>query len=271
LRLARGLQYLCGMTRPRLTLGPLVVDRISTSTALALIDGLMRHGRGGFVVTPGVEQLVLAERLPRLRAAYKSASLSLGGGRGLQLLAWALGRPIPERISGPDFLFSLAQHAANRDYGVFLLGASEKVSAAVAERLTEQFPGLRIVGQDSSQWPNAQPKRLLQKVRASGANIVLVGLGCPQQEAWMLQHAEDIRPAMAFGLGNALDVVAQEAQLTPHWMSRVGMGKGYRVLRRLFSNGKAFCTGCRRLIPLFLRIVSQRHRPSQQRAAAVSV
>ena len=258
------------MTQLRLTLGPLVVDRITTSHALARVDGLVRHGRGGFIVSPNADQLMLADRLPRLREAYRKASISLANGRVLQLMSLALRRPLPERISGPDFLFSLAQHAVERDYGVFLFGASEAVSEKVSQKLTEQFPGLRIVGQDSSVWPNPHPKRLLRKIRESGAQIVIVGLGCPQQEAWMLQHAEHIQPAVAFGLGSALDVVAEEAKLTPRWMTRVGIGWSYRMVCEPCRLAHRYLTSHRRVVPLFLSMASRRLRGSYRRAAAVS-
>jgi len=258
------------MTQLRLTLGPLVVDRITTSRALARIDGLIRHGRGGFVVSPNADHLLHADRLPRLREAYRSASISLANGRVLQLISMALSRPIPERISGPDFLFSLAQHAVARDYGVFLFGASESVSAKVAQKLQEQFPGLRIVGQDSSVWPNSHPRQLLRKIRASGAQLVIVGLGCPQQEAWMLQHAEDIQPAVAFGLGSALDVVAEEAKLTPRWMSRVGIGWSYHLVCETCRLAHSYATRYRGIVPLFLRMVSMRLRGPKRRVQAVS-
>jgi N-acetylglucosaminyldiphosphoundecaprenol N-acetyl-beta-D-mannosaminyltransferase len=258
------------MTQLRLTLGPLVVDRITTSRALARIDGMIRHGRGGFVVSPNADHLLHADRLPRLQKAYRQASISLANGRVLQLIALAFGRPIPEPISGPDFLFSLAQHAVERDYGVFLFGASESVSAKVSQKLQEQFPGLRIVGQDSSAWPNPHPRPLLRKIRESGAKLVIVGLGCPQQEAWMLQHAEDIQPAVAFGLGSALDIVAQEAKLTPRWMSRLGIGWSFHLVCEPCRMAHSYATKYRRIVPLFLRMFSRRLRGPQGQVETVS-
>jgi exopolysaccharide biosynthesis WecB/TagA/CpsF family protein len=258
------------MTRFRLSLGPLVVDRVSTSNALARIDGMIRHGRGGFVVNPSASQLALAERLPRLRAAYTKSSLSLASGRLLQLASLALRRPLPERFSGPDFLFALAAHAERRNYAVFLVGASERVSTTVAERLTEQFPGLRIVGQDSSVWPNPNPRQLVRKIRASGAQLVILGFESPNQEAWMLQHNEDIQPAVAFGLGSALEVVAQEARLTPRWMSRMGIGWSYSLVCEPCRAVMQYMTGGRRLLPLLVRVISMRLRGPKRSTAAVS-
>lgn len=248
------------MPRTRTPIGPLVVDRITTSNALARVDGLIRHGRGGYVVTPNAEQLLLAERLPRLRESYRNSSLSIAEGRGLRLISYMLGRPMPERGSGVDFLQKLVGHAVARDYGVFLVGSSEATSAKVAEQLVERFPRLRIVGRDTSPWPHANQKQLMRSIRESGAQIVIVGHGCPTQEAWMLQHAEDIQPAIAFGLSNALETLIEEAKVAPRWMSRLRLGWSYRIA----------CGPCRlvhryvldhlRVAPLFLRVMAARGR-----------
>lgn len=257
-----------GMPRTRTPIGPLVVDRITTSNALARIDGLIRHGRGGFVVTPNGHQLLLAERLPRLREAYRKSALSIAEGRGLRWLSSVLRRPMPERVSKSDFLHKLAGHAVARDYGVFLVGSSETASAKVAEQLVERFPGLRILGRDTSPWPNVNQKQLMRRIRESGAQIVIVGHGCPTQEAWMVQHAEDIQPAIAFGLSNALEKLAAEAKVAPRWMSRLGLGWSYSFV----------CEPCRlvqryvlvnfRVAPLLLRVMASRVRGVQRRPMA---
>jgi N-acetylglucosaminyldiphosphoundecaprenol N-acetyl-beta-D-mannosaminyltransferase len=260
-----------GMTRKLVPLGPLAVDRITTSRALARIDGLIRHGRGGFVVTPNVDHIVLANQLPRLREAYKKASLSLADGQPLLWMSRALGRPIPEKISGSDFIYTLAAHAVARDYGVFLYGASEAVSAKAAEVLTERFPGLRIVGRDTTAWPNAHPERVVQKIKDSGAQIVIVALGCPKQEAWMLQHSSDIRPAMAFGLGGSLDFVAGKVKRAPRWMSRSGLEWSYRLAREPRRMAHRYLVRDRKIVPLFLGMLATRLRGPRRRVAAVSV
>lgn len=259
------------MTRTRTPIGPLVVDRMTTSNALARIDGLIRHGRGGFVVNPNAEQLMLAERLPRLREAYRKSSLSIAQGQSLRWMSLALRRPIPERISGVDFLLNLAEHAAARDYGVFLVGSSEAVSAKVAEQLQARFPGLRIVGRDTSAWPHSHPQRLMRRIRESGAKIVLVGHGCPVQEAWMLQHSEHIQPAVAFGVTSGFEKLAAEAKSAPRWMSRIGLAWSYHYV----------CTPCRvmhryvvehvRIAPLFLRVLVARLRGVQRRPITLPV
>jgi len=259
------------MPRKLVQLGPLAVDRITTGEALSRIDGLLRDGRGGFVVTPNVDHIVLAHQIPRLREAYRRAALSLADGQPLLWMSRALGRPIPEKISGSDFIWSLAERAAERDWGVFLYGASEAVSVEAAAALVARYRTLRIVGRDTSVWPNARPQTLIEKIKESGAHVVIVALGCPKQEAWMLQHELAISPAVAFGLGGSLDFVAGRIPRAPRWMSRSGLEWSYRLAREPRRMAQRYLVRDRKIIPLFLRMLADRALGAGRRAGSVPV
>ena len=259
------------MTRKLIQLGPLAVDRISLPQALSRIEGLIRDRRGGFVVTPNVDHIVLAHQLPRLREAYRRASLSLADGQPLLWMARALGRPIPEKISGSDFIWTLAERAAERGWRVFLYGGSEAVSAQAAAVLSARYPALRIVGRDTSAWPSAQSQDVVEKIRTSGADIVIVALGCPKQESWMLQHGGAIAPALALGLGGSLDFVAGKVPRAPRWMSRAGLEWSYRLAREPRRMAHRYLVRDRKIVPLFLRMLADRALSSSRRSASVSV
>lgn len=246
------------MTNKRFPLGPVVVDRVSVPQALARIDGLVRHGRGGYVVTPTVNDVVLAQRLPRLREAYRQASLSLANGRPLRWMVRALGRSIPGSETGTGFIETLASHAVSRDWGVFLFGGTEDVSARAAAALEARYPGLRVVGRDTSAWPNSSPKALVRKIKESGAKIVIVDLGSPLQEAWMLQHADLIRPALAFGLGGALESLAGRSSTTPRWLARVGLSWLHRIVREPRRTAQRYLVQPPKMVPVLLNAVASR-------------
>jgi N-acetylglucosaminyldiphosphoundecaprenol N-acetyl-beta-D-mannosaminyltransferase len=259
------------MTRLLTHLGPLAVDRVTTPQALARVDLLLQARRGGFVVTPNVDHIVLASERPALREAYRRASLSLADGQPLLWMSRALGQPIPEKISGSDFIWTLAQRAAERSWGVFLYGASEAVSTDAAAALMARFPTLRIVGRDTSVWPGPDSAQVVEKIRASGANLVIVALGCPKQEAWMMEHAAAISPAVAFGLGGSLDFVAGRIPRAPRWMSRAGLEWTYRLAREPRRMAHRYLVRDAKIVPLFMRMFRDRRRTAGRRVHGVPV
>ena len=87
------------------------------------------------------------------------------------------------------------------------------------------FPALKIAGVEPSKFRAVQPgedAEIADRIRASGARLVLVGLGCPRQEvfAYAMRPLLDM-PLMA--VGAAFDYHAGLLRKPPPWMQRAGL------------------------------------------------
>src|SRR5205823_14488314 len=91
--------------------------------------------------------VVLAESDAAFRRAYARASLVLTDGMPLVWLTRLCGCRTVERVSGADLFVPLMDRAAERQWRVFLLGASQDVAATAARRLAST--GVWIVGRHS--------------------------------------------------------------------------------------------------------------------------
>jgi N-acetylglucosaminyldiphosphoundecaprenol N-acetyl-beta-D-mannosaminyltransferase len=82
---------------------------------------------------------------------------------------------------------------------------------------------------------------IVQQIAESDTRILFVGLGCPKQEKWMMEHAGRI-PAVMYGVGAAFDFIAGATQQAPRWMMRNGLEWLFR-----------FCVEPRRLAHRYLK------------------
>jgi N-acetylglucosaminyldiphosphoundecaprenol N-acetyl-beta-D-mannosaminyltransferase len=242
--------------KKRITIGHVPVDRVTSEDAIWKIDAFISVRRGGYVVTPNIDHIVLAARDPRLRDAYRRASLSLADGQPVVWMARALGARRQRRASGSDLIAPLMAHAAARGWKVFLFGARPEVSAEAARVLVERHPALDIVGRDSSHWspdetaaPEDSP--VVRAVRASGAQLLVVALGCPKQELWMARHAEALGPVVSIGLGGSLDFVAGAVARAPSWMSDAGLEWAYRLAQEPRRLADRYLVRDIRIVPIF--------------------
>jgi N-acetylglucosaminyldiphosphoundecaprenol N-acetyl-beta-D-mannosaminyltransferase len=220
--------------RRRVRLGRLWIDALTFAEAEDELERLVEARRGGSVFTPNVDHLVTAEDDADFRAAYEAASLSLVDGQPLLWAARFLGTPLPEKISGSDLVWPVMQRAARRGWRVYLLGGAPGVAAAAAERLEREL-GVRIVGVDSPIVEVAPPDPIgeaaADRIRAAGADVVLVALGAPKQERWIHRSAGRLGPAVALGIGATLDFIAGRVRRSPAWMSRAGLEWLHRLAR----------------------------------------
>jgi N-acetylglucosaminyldiphosphoundecaprenol N-acetyl-beta-D-mannosaminyltransferase len=219
--------------RRRLRIGRVWVDALTFDQALREIERLVDARQGGSVFTPNVDHVVKAESNQPFREAYQRVSLSLADGMPLVWTAPLLGCPLPGRVAGSDLLMPLLEMSARRRWRVYLLGGAPGVAEAVAKILTERM-GITVAGWDDRRIeadgsdPTGESVAL---ARAAKPDIIFVALGPPKQELWIDRYFEEIRPAVALGVGASLDFLAGKYKRAPAWMGRVGLEWLYRLVQ----------------------------------------
>jgi N-acetylglucosaminyldiphosphoundecaprenol N-acetyl-beta-D-mannosaminyltransferase len=214
----------------RLRLGHLYLDPLTFAEAIDEIEGLVEGRQGGAVFTPNVDHVVKVERDANLRRAYQAAGLCLADGKPLVWASRLLGCPLPEKVSGADLIVPLAERAAARGWRVYLLGAGPGV-AEKAATLFRQWYGIDVVGTDAPivATDGTSPDDVVARIRTAQPHLVLVALGAPKQELFIHRARDDLRPAVALGIGAALDFLTGTVKRAPQWMSEAGMEWLYRL------------------------------------------
>jgi exopolysaccharide biosynthesis WecB/TagA/CpsF family protein len=143
-----------------------------------------------------------------------------------QPVRWALNllhrAGLTDRVYGPSLTMRVLERCADEGLPVYLYGSTDDTLARLAHALTSTLPALKIAGTEASKFRAARPgedAEIAGRIHASGARVVLVGLGCPRQEvfAFAMRAQLDI-PLMA--VGAAFDYHAGQLRKPPAWMQR---------------------------------------------------
>lgn len=191
------------------------------------------------VCVANVHMLMEARWDEAFGSLLKQADLVTPDGTPLVWMMRRLGAPGQDRLAGMDMLPELCRLAADRSIGVYFLGSTPETLARMRERLEAECPTLRIAGMESPPFRPLTPEEeaaMVERIRASGAGIVMVSLGCPKQERWMAAHRDRL-PAVLIGIGAAFPVYAGTQRMAPQWMRDGGLEWLYRLAqepRRLF-------------------------------------
>lgn len=200
--------------------------------AVAAIMAAARRGERAVVNAAAVHAVVTAAGDPALRAAVNGFELVVPDG---QPVRWALnllhGAGLRDRVYGPELMLRLCAAAASDGTGVYLYGGAPAVLGRLRELLPRRFPGLRIVGAESPPFRPLTPAEddaAVARVRASGAGLVFVGLGCPRQDAFAAAHRERLDAVLVL-VGAAFDFHAGAKRMAPRWMQRRGLEWLFRL------------------------------------------
>lgn len=132
--------------------------------------------------------------------------------------------PLLERTSTTDFIHDAAAVAAASGIRFYFLGAKEGVVQTAAAKLVERHPGLQIAGVRNGYFKREEEEAICADIRASGADVLWLGLGSPNQEAFALRNRHLLQGLTWIRTcGGLFDHVAGRFHRAPLWVQKAGM------------------------------------------------
>lgn len=219
--------------------------KILNSNILSLTQtDLLNQLQRGVLITPNLDHLVKLQRDREFYKVYRQAEWVVCDSKILYLLSKLLKHPLPEAIPGSSFFTAFYMfHKDDPDCRIFLLGAKEGIAQKAMERINEKVGRKIVVGAHSPSFGFEKNEReceaLVDIVNKSGANVLLVGVGAPKQEKWIMKYRNQMPDVDLFmALGATIDFEAGTLKRAPRLWQKLGMEWLYRCLkepRRLFK------------------------------------
>jgi N-acetylglucosaminyldiphosphoundecaprenol N-acetyl-beta-D-mannosaminyltransferase len=166
-----------------------------------------------------------------------------------QPVRWALNSlyaaRMRDRVYGPETMRRVCERAAREGVPIYLYGgASQQVLDKLIVELDRRFSGLVIAGAESPPFRPLTPEEdvaVIERIDASGARFVFIGLGSPKQEHFAYEHRESIK-AVQLCVGAAFDFHALTKRMAPVWMQRNGLEWLFRLCSEPRRLGKRYLT-----------------------------
>jgi N-acetylglucosaminyldiphosphoundecaprenol N-acetyl-beta-D-mannosaminyltransferase len=206
------------------------VDTIDSAEAVRRILELAKAPEPSLVVTIGTEMVVRAQTDRRFREVVNASALSLCDTIGVVFAARLNGARVKERVAGVDLIAPLCAAFARDGIAVYLLGAKGDTAERAASALRANHPGLTIAGARDGYFSESQSEAIASAVRASGARVLLTGLGSPRQEFWVADHLAQTGCSVGIGVGGSFDVLAGNVRRAPALFRRMNLEWLYRLL-----------------------------------------
>jgi N-acetylglucosaminyldiphosphoundecaprenol N-acetyl-beta-D-mannosaminyltransferase len=208
------------------------IDVLTLDRAVSACISRARDGRYGAVHLCNAYTVSLAHRDPTFASLLDRGDLNLMDGMPLIWTARHLGfDQCRDRVYGPDLMTGVIREG--RTYGLrhYLYGSTPTVVARLRERLTEQFPGVAIVGCEAPPFRELDPheeRAVIERIARSRADVVWLGLGTPKQNHVADRLRERV-PALVVGVGAAFDFHSGAKPQAPRWIQHAGLEWAYRL------------------------------------------
>jgi N-acetylglucosaminyldiphosphoundecaprenol N-acetyl-beta-D-mannosaminyltransferase len=202
---------------------------LDPGSALVAIERLHDAEAPGFVAHVNAHTLNLACSDPGYRATLARADLVLNDGKGVMIAARLRGRRFPADLNGNFMSPKVLELAAARGWSVYFLGGRPGIARRAAQRLAQRLPNLDVAGARDGYFPESEDAEVAAAIGATGASVVMVGLGNPRQERWLARRLPETGARLGIGVGAFLDFQAGAVPRAPEWMNRAGLEWAHRL------------------------------------------
>lgn len=148
-------------------------------------------------------------------------------------LSWLYKNQLHDRVYGPNLTLKVAESLTKEGLSIYLYGSKQETLEKFAHNLAQLYPGFKIAGMEASKFRRLSEEergQLVERIQASGANAVFLGLGCPRQETWAYEYRNLLNiPILA--VGAAFDFHAGTLPQAPKWMQDAGLEWLFRLVQ----------------------------------------
>lgn len=211
------------------------IDALTIPALNAFVREAVTRGERWIIANHNLHSVYLYHRDPKMRAFYERAMVAHIDGMALVFLGRLLGLPLQRdhRVTYVDWVWPLLAEAARRGWRVFYLGSKPGVAERGAEILRQKIPSLQLStahGYFNACSHSPENRAVLQRISASRPHVLMVGMGMPRQERWILENLECIHANVILTAGACMDYLAGVVPTPPRWLGRLGLEWLYRLI-----------------------------------------
>lgn len=218
------------------------MDLVRAAEVFHFAHAQIKAGRRTIIANHNLHSLALMRRSPRMQEFFRRADLIQVD--STPLIAWArlVGRRsrMFHRCTYLDWRDDFWAWIDRHGLRVFFVGGRPGVADKAIEAIRADWPEVRVAahhGYFDLKADSPENAAVVEEIRAFAPDVLLVGLGMPKQECWVLDNFEALPPCAMFTVGGAFDYEAGEQIACPRWAGQLGLEWLFRLLTnpRLFT------------------------------------
>lgn len=219
------------------------VDLVTPAQVIDYIAACVTARRKAVIANHNFHSLYLQRRSRAMADFYAQADLIEADSTPMILWGKLMGAPISRRHRSTylDWRERFWARACEKGWRVFFVGGAPGVADKGAQAVRGRWPGVELQTHHGyfDAAADSQDNALLRlRINAHRPDVVLVGMGMPRQEQWILENMEALQSGVLLSIGGAFDFEAGVTATPPRWLGRVGLEWAFRLVhepRRLFT------------------------------------
>lgn len=229
------------------------IDALTMTQALRRCTDAVEEQKYLCIGVVNAAKIIAMRRDEQLMQAVSRCHMILADGQSVVWASRLLRVPLPERVAGIDLFQVLLNEAEQRGSRVYFLGARADVLAEMLDRVSRDFPGLKVAGSRDGYFGPDDESEVAAEIRDAGADLLFVGMSSPKKELFLSRWGEATGASVVHGVGGSFDVLAGLTRRAPLWYQRHGLEWLYRAQQEPLRLGRRYLTTNTAFIALLAR------------------
>jgi N-acetylglucosaminyldiphosphoundecaprenol N-acetyl-beta-D-mannosaminyltransferase len=191
-----------------------------------LIELILGHidNRQIILAHQNLHGVALLQNSEDLQTFYRTADYCYIDGMPLIWLARLCGFPASRihRNTQLDWVPDLLRRLSEEKRKVFFLGAPPPTTEKILQHLKESYPGL-VVSVHHGFFASAEAQDVAEMIRDADPDLLILGMGMPRQELWLLENLDRVRFGVALPSGAILEYFVGAQKIPSRMSGRLGL------------------------------------------------
>ncbi|MDD9271938.1 WecB/TagA/CpsF family glycosyltransferase [Paenibacillus sp. GCM10023248] len=216
---------------PKVRIYGVPVSKLSMRDTVAYLTKAIEQRQPHQIITANPIMVMAALDDPAYMSMMQRAELIVPDGTGVVWAAGYVGEPVAERVPGYDLLHELMKVGEPKGWKVYLLGASNEVIQAAADRIRTAYPGIQLVGVRDGYFTDEQDAEVIQSIVDAAPDLLFVGRAAANQEPWIGKYKDQLGVPVMMGVGGSFDVLSGKLKRAPVLFQKLRLEWFYRLLQ----------------------------------------
>lgn len=205
-------------------------SKLSMDETVSYLTEAIEERRLTHVITANPIMVMTALDNPAFARVMRKADMIVPDGAGVVWAAKVGGNPVAERVTGFDLMHRLLAEGEKRRWTAYLLGTTQEIIEAAAEKLQLQYPQVRIVGYRNGFFGPSDDEAIVEEIRELKPHLLFVARGM-EKEDWNAVNKERLGVPFIMGVGGSFDVVSGKLKRAPEVFQKLKLEWLYRLLQ----------------------------------------
>lgn len=209
------------------------------------------------IASQNLHSIYLFHRVESVRSLQEHSVMHVDG-MPLILFGRLLGYPLKpdHRVTWVDWLWPLLESAEANNWRVYYLGSTKEVAEKGVSKIRRSFPRLIISWSDGyfdTSSASLENVRRIEAINAAQPDLLIVGMGMPRQEEWILNELESLNATVIATSGAAMEYVTGVVATPPRILGSLSLEWAFRLLENPARFWRRYLIEPWALVPLATR------------------